>query len=81
MFACFAVVVGVLVTRIAKDALRNAIEENGGDDESLITAAESLGVTDNLADVRQPLIIRVDSFSNGTDGQPTTVHKSVDSVL
>jgi len=70
-----------LVTRIAKDALRNAIDENGGDDESLITAAESLGATDTLSDVRQPLIIRVDSFSNGIDGQPTVVHKSLDSVL
>jgi len=76
-----AVLVGFFVTRIAKDALRNAIEENGGDDESLITAAESLGATDSLSDVRQPLIIRVDSFSNGIEGQPTAVHKSVNSDL
>lgn len=88
-FAYFAVVVGFLVTRVARDALRNAIDENGGDDESLITAADSVGATDNhLSDnLRQPLIIKVDSLSNGnghldSNGQlPNSVHKTRDSVL
>lgn len=75
----FAVVVGFLVTRVARDALRSAIDENGGNDESLITAADSVGATDNLSDVRQPLIIKVDSLSNGQHSN--SVHKTRDSVL
>ncbi|XP_024364870.1 uncharacterized protein [Physcomitrium patens] len=75
------VVVGILITRIAKDALRNAIDENGGDDESLTAAAEAVGVTDNLSDVRQPLIIKVDSLSNGIDVQPAAMRKSIDTAL
>lgn len=73
--------VGILITRIAKDALRNAIDENGGDDESLTAAAEAVGVTDNLSDVRQPLIIKVDSLSNGIDVQPAAMRKSIDTAL
>ena len=80
--ACvFAVAVAVIVTRIARDALKTAIEENGGDTEALLSASETLGATDDMSEVRQPLIVRVDMSSNGSDGQPTPVHKSLDAVL
>lgn len=73
--------VGVLITRIARDALRSAIDENGGDDDSLLTTAESLNATESLSEVRQPLIVRVDALSNGTDGPLAPVHQRLDSVL
>lgn len=80
--ACvIAVAVAVIVTRIARDALRTAIEENGGDTEALLSSSETLGATDDMSEVRQPLIVRVDMSSNGSDGQPTPVHKSLDAVL
>jgi len=75
------IAVAVIVTRIARDALRTAIEENGGDTEALLSASETLGATDDMSEVRQPLIVRVDMSSNGSDGQPTPVHKSLDAVL
>lgn len=68
--------VAILVTRIARDALRTAIEESGGENDTLLDAA-----TENQSDVLQPLIIRIDPSSNGTDGLLPLVHKTPDSVL
>jgi len=74
-------VVAILVTRIARDALRTAIEESGGENDTLLVAAGALGATDNQSDVLQPLIIRIDPSSNGTDGLQPLAHKTLDSVL
>lgn len=68
-----------LLTRIARNALRTAIEESGGENDTLIGAAEAFGTTDHLPEVLQPLIIRIDSSVNITDGPIS--HKPLDSVL
>ena len=49
----------ILVTRIARDALRSAIVESGGENEAVLVDEES--------DVRQPLIIRIDCI-DGIEG-------------
>lgn len=69
-----------LVTRIARDALRTAIEESGGENDTVLVAAGALGVTDDQSDVLQPLIIRIDP-SNDTDELQPPAHKTLDSVL
>lgn len=69
-----------LVTRIARDALRTAIEESGVNDTVLV-AAGAHGVSDNQCDILEPLIIRIDPTSNGTDGLQPLAHKPLDSVL
>lgn len=66
--------VAVLVTRIARDALRTALEESGENDIENLVAS---GASDNQADVLQPLIIRIDSSSDVSDD----AHKSLDAVL
>jgi len=70
-----------LVTRIARDALRTAIEEGGGDNDAVLVAAAALGATDNQSDVLQPLIIRIDPSSNDPDELQPPAHKTLDSVL
>ena len=68
-----AVVVAILVTRIARDALRSAIQESGAEHDVVLVA-------DDESDVRQPLIVRIDT-TNGIDGAQPLVHKALDSVL
>ncbi|KAG0573988.1 hypothetical protein KC19_VG226700 [Ceratodon purpureus] len=69
------IVVAILVTRIAKDALRTAIEESGSENDMGLVA-------DDESDVRQPLIVRIDSM-NGTDGAQASQYpiSRVESVL
>jgi len=79
--AC-AVVVAILVTRIARDALRTAIEESGEHNDTVIlVAGDALAATDNRSDVLQPLIIKIDASGNGHDGALPLVHKSLDQVV
>ena len=66
--------VAILVTRIARDALRTAIEESGHENSVVLLVA------DDESDVRQPLVVRIDSM-NGIDGAEPLVHKSLDSAL
>lgn len=68
------IVVAVLVTRIARDALRTALEESGENDIEKMVAS---GASDNQVDVLQPLIIRIDSSSDVSDD----AHKPLDAVL
>lgn len=64
-----------MVTRIARDALRTAIEESGENNDTLIlVAGDALAATDVL----QPLIIKIDPSGNGTDGAQPLVHKTLD---
>jgi hypothetical protein len=67
------IVVAILVTRIARDALCTAIEESGGENDVVLVA-------DNEPDDRQPLIIRIDSI-NGVDGAQSLAYKTLNSVL
>ncbi|KAG0594297.1 hypothetical protein M758_UG064900 [Ceratodon purpureus] len=67
------IVVAILVTRIARDALRSAIQESGAEHDVVLVA-------DDESDVRQPLIVRIDT-TNGIDGAQPLVHKALDSVL
>lgn len=64
----------VLVTRIARDALRTALEESGEND---IEKMDASGASDNQSDVLQPLIVRIDSSSDVSDD----ALKSLDAVL
>lgn len=51
----------VCVTKVAKDALRKALAEHGGDMNGAVAASPELTVTaDTSADLNEPLLIKID---------------------
>lgn len=62
-FICFfAVILMVCVTKVAKDALRKALAEHGGDMNGAVAASPELDVTDDAsADLNEPLLIKIDA--------------------
>jgi len=58
----FAVILMVCVTKVAKDALRKALAEHGGDMNEAVAALPELTVTDDaLTDLNEPLLIKIDA--------------------
>lgn len=51
-----AVVAAVIITRIAKDALRRAVDESASDEAVVLVASDA-----SDADVESPLVVKIDS--------------------
>ncbi len=63
-----AVVVGILVTRIAKDALRRAMDEDEAKSDTAVNSSTELpATTDPSLELHQPLIVRIESSADGLD--------------
>lgn len=75
------IVVGILITRIARDALRTAIEESGCENETIVVVTDPLGSLEKEPDIRQPLIGRIDPSCYSIDGPQPPAHKTLDAVL
>lgn len=59
-----SVVVVIVVTRIAKDALQRAVEEEGAKVDDIAVAAAAIDAVhsiDSTAEIQQPLVVRIDS--------------------
>lgn len=59
-----AVVVVIVVTRIAKDALQRAVEEEEAKVDETVAAPAVIDAVDSAdpaAELRQPLVVRIDS--------------------
>jgi uncharacterized membrane protein YdjX (TVP38/TMEM64 family) len=70
-----SVVIVIVVTRIAKDALQRAVEEdNAKVDEIVVIPAIVGAVNDPVAEIQQPLVVRIDSCDREskkcTNGKP-----------
>lgn len=69
--ACLAVVVVILVTRIAKDALQRAVEEADVKVDEIIVASDPLIAADPFMELQQPLVVRIDNKDKNTpDNSP-----------
>ncbi|CAK9258112.1 unnamed protein product [Sphagnum jensenii] len=61
-------VVGILVTRIAKDALRRAMDEDEAKSDTAVNSStEPPATTDTSLELHQPLIVRIESSADGLD--------------
>ncbi|KAH8947537.1 hypothetical protein BDL97_11G047300 [Sphagnum fallax] len=62
------IVVGILVTRIAKDALRRAMDEDEAKSDTAVNSStEPPATTDTSLELHQPLIVRIESSADGLD--------------
>ncbi|KAG6541247.1 hypothetical protein Mapa_017298 [Marchantia paleacea] len=66
-----SVVVVILVTRIAKDALQRAVEEADVKVDEIIVASDPLIAADPFMELQQPLVVRIDHKDRNTpDNSP-----------